>query len=281
MTNLKYLMNLSKVLARHIIPIFQRDNQDKPCLMGSGTLVVNEGHVFILTAAHVMDPLREGKELFYYVDDKWTQTISGDCVFTLPPTDTTRKDDRIDIGVIRLEGPKLPPYPTISQYPIAISALRPHALPRDDKEYLLVGFPASKAKAKQRGPDKVIGLKPFSYRNGSPPHKKYHELGFNPKIHILIGFDQKHVICEENGRRQCAPSPKGMSGSPLWLIYCANEHIDPLCPPIVGIVVEHHRKDRIMLATDIAVAIDAMKNGSSGKSVGTCHASPASMAPSE
>ena len=252
----KFIRHLSVDLCRHIIPLFRRYG-DRPRLFGSGTLATDGHSFFIITAAHVIDGAFEGKEVFYYVEPGLTQTIGCDCVTTLDKIGGSRDDDHYDIGVFRIEGPRFPPYPEVNAYPIRMSALRPYALPRDNKEYLLVGFPASRAK--QRGIDKVIGLRPFSFRNGSLPLEKYHALGFNPEVHILLGFDQKRVI-DEKGSIYSAPAPHGMSGSPLWLIYSENEKLDPLFPSIVGIVTEHYKSNGFILATDIAVALNIISD---------------------
>jgi hypothetical protein len=252
----KYVRDLSDTLLRHVIPLFAK-HRGVPILAGSGTLVSVGDKCFLITAAHVVDPIRAGGELFFYVAKGWTQTLSGNGVLTSMPSSGNRNDDLLDIAVFELSGPKLPPYPELDKHPISAAAFRPHALPRDDKEYLLVGVPSSQAIAHPI--DKVLRLQTYSYRNGSLPESRYPELGLDCRTHIALGFHERKVLTDD-GRFTNAPSPTGLSGSPLWFLYSESEMLDPLTPQIVGIVTEHKKLKRFILATDIAYAIEAMRN---------------------
>ena len=252
----KYVRDLSGVLAKHVVQLFVK-HQGAPKLVGSGTLVSANDEFFLITAAHVVDPIRTGAELFFYVATGLTQVLSGNGVLTRMPVSGDRKDDLLDIAIFKLTGPRMPPYREVDKFPISISAFKPHALPRDDKEYLLVGVPSSQAIP--RLTDKVLRLQLYSYRNGSVPQSRYPELGIQPQTHIAIGFHQRKVMTGD-GRFTNAPNPSGLSGSPLWLLYSESEMLDPLAPKIVGIVTEHKKLKHIILATDISVAMGAMQN---------------------
>jgi len=252
----KYVRDLSDKLSRYVIPLFLK-HRGIPILVGSGTLVSVSNKCFLITAAHVVDPIRSGAELFFYVATGWTQNLSGNGVLTSMPPSGNRNDDLLDIAVFQLSGPRLPPYPEVDKLSIPATAFKPHALPRDDKEYLLVGVPSSQATPRRT--DGVLRLQTYSYRNGSLPHSRYLDLGLDPRTHIAIGFHQRKVLTDD-GRFTNAPNPSGLSGSPLWLLYSESEMLDPQTPQIVGIVTEHKKLKRFILATDIAVAIEAMRN---------------------
>ena len=229
-----------------------------PTLVGTGTLVSADDAAYIITAAHVLDPIRKGQDIFYYVKMGFTQKLSGRAVLTKPDNGKSRSDDRLDISVIRIDGPESPPFPEVEKYPIQLAALKSHALPRTAKEYLLVGVPASKASLKHRS--RILNLLPYSYRNGSVPESEYAEIGLSPRMHIALGFNQRRVI-DSNGRFINAPNLRGMSGSPVWLVYEDGIDVNQLiAPPIVGIFIEHRKNHKVLVATDIGVALDAMKN---------------------
>jgi hypothetical protein len=193
-----------------------------------------------------------GHELFYYVEPCIKRKLSGSLRLTKSPEGKNRKGDRLDVGVLKLEGLGLPPYPAVEKYPLPIGALLPNALPREGKQYLLVGFPASKSCVKRVAREVVSEL--YSYRNISVPFSKYADLDVSPQSHIVLGFDRKRTIGPDSHIR-AFPEPSGISGSPLWLLYDENGANDPAQTPIVGIAIEHHKNLHAIVATDIDVVL--------------------------
>src|SRR5690606_31468447 len=251
----KYVRPLAVELSRHGLLLF-RTRKGRPACFGSATLLMTRSYPRLLPAADVLDSARAGDAIFYYVEKGLTQTIAGECIVTLPEVGESHNDDRLDVAVVHLQGLRLPPYPAVNKFPIGIDALRPYALPRHNKEYLIVGFPASKAKTKVAVGGGIVRLRPYVFRNGSVSDSAYEGLGIDPRVHIAVDFNQREVVADDGSRRE-APNPDGMSGSPLWMIHSEHEHIDPLNPPIVGILIERRKKDRVLIATDVAVALKA------------------------
>jgi hypothetical protein len=245
----RYVRNLSIVLTRHIIPLFYR-HRGKPDLTGAGTLVSSKKAHYLITAAHVIDPIKSGEELFFYVDKNMTQKLAGRAILSRPP-------NRADICVIQIQGPLLPPFEKVDKFPLSVDMLLPHAVPRDRKQYLLVGFPASKSKSNRTR--KTINSVPYSFRNMGAAESKYSALGLDPRFHILLAFDQDRIIVSE-GEFRSFPSPKGMSGSPLWLLYDAVHPNDPLTTPMVGVAVEHRTLEKVIVATDISFALELIND---------------------
>lgn len=168
------------------------------------------------------------------------------------PPGKSRESDRLDVGVYKLEGPALPPYPTIQKYSLPISALLPNALPREGKQFLLVGFPASKSRANPVS--RELASEPCSFRNISALASKYSELGVTPQNHIVLDFDAKHTVMP-NKEIRTFPCPSGMSGSPIWLLHNESGPNDPAQASVVGIAIEHHKNKHAIVATDIVVAL--------------------------
>ncbi|MGH9962405.1 MAG: hypothetical protein ACREBC_35700, partial [Pyrinomonadaceae bacterium] len=168
------------------------------------------------------------------------------------PEGKNRKGDRFDVGVLKLEGPGFPPYPKVEKYPLAIGALMPNTLPREGKQYLLVGFPRSKSRANPVAREVVSEVS--SFRNISVPPLKYADLGVDPQSHIVLSFDRKRTVGPDSQIR-VFPEPSGISGSPVWLLYDENGPNDPAQTPIVGIAIEHHKTHHAIVATDIDVAL--------------------------
>jgi len=246
------IKQLSDVLLRHIIPIFAEAPCRKPKLIGSSFLVSSGKDSYLVSAAHVFDELQNDHELFFYVEPKTKRKLSGNLRLTKIPEGKNRKEDRIDVGVLKLEGPGLPPYPKVEKYALPINALMAEALPRERKEYLLVGFPESRSRVNPIARD--LASKPYSFRGISIPLQKYAELGINPQSHIVLSFDRKHTVGHD-GQICTFPEPSGISGSPVWLLYDEHGPNDPNQTPIVGIAIEHSKTSHTIVATDITIAL--------------------------
>jgi hypothetical protein len=243
---------LSNLLLQYIVPLFIERRGSKPQLVGSSFLVSSRTSSYLVSAAHVFDELKAGHELFFYIEPNTRRKLSGNLRLTKMPPGKDRKCDRLDVGVLKLEGPALPPYPLVQKYPLPISAFLPKALPREDKQFLLVGFPESKSRAMPAA--RHLTSEPYSFRNISAPTSKYGELGVTPQSHIVLSFDVKRTVLP-NGDVRTFPKPSGMSGSPIWLLSDHDRPTDPLQTPVVGIAIEHHERKRAIVATDIDIAL--------------------------
>lgn len=243
------IQQLSDHLLQHVVPLFAYGLNGKPQLVGSSFLVSHQDSFYLISAAHVFDELKAGHELFYYTSQKTIRKLSGSLRLTKCDD---RKFDRLDVGVLKLEGPALPPYPQVEKYPVPLSALKANALPREGKQYLLIGFPASKSRANPVA--REMTAKPCSFRNDAAHQKIYTELQIKPNDHIVLNFDLSKTVMP-NAEIRKFPDPKGMSGSPVWLLYDENGPNSVCQTPIVGIAIEHRKNQRVIIATDIKIAL--------------------------
>jgi hypothetical protein len=237
---------LSNVLSRHIMPLFA-EVSGKPKLVGTGFLVSSGENHYLISAAHV---LRE-ESLFFYSEPKTTRKLGESRRVTKIPNGKGREDDRIDVGVLRLEGPGLPPYPRVEKCPLPITALKSNALPREDKQYLITGFPETKSRLKPGASG--VESQVYSYLGVSAPCATYAKIGVDPQDHIVLSFDKKQTVI--NGKVCESPEPSGMSGSPVWLYYDEDGPNNPMQTPVVGIAIEHLKNHHAILVTDIGVAL--------------------------
>lgn len=242
---------LSNLLSHHLVPLFAAAPGGKPKLVGSSFLVSSGVSSYLVSAAHVFDELKAGHELFFYIEPKVIRKLSGQLRLTKTPSGKDRKYDRLDVGVLKLDDAVLPPYPKVQKYSLPISAFMTNAQPREGKQYLLVGFPASKSRVNPAARELKSELRCF--RNISAPASKYSELGVSPENHIVLGFDVKNTVMP-NRKIRAFSSPSGMSGSPIWLLYDKDGSNDSVQTSVVGIAIEHHKTERAIVATDIDIA---------------------------
>jgi len=249
------ISKMATLLARHVLPLFLDDRHGKPQRCGSGFLVSAGTASYLISAAHVFDAVKGGHEPYFYIGSKTKRKLSGSARLTRAPAGRSRRSDKLDIGVLRLEGPGLPPYPAIEKYPLPIGALKPNALPREGKQYLLVGFPGTQTSLNSAR--RQVTTKLYSYRNISYPAGEYQSIGVDVQSHIAVIFDRKKSLGAD-GNLRMFPDPAEMSGSPVWLLYDENGPNDPTQTPVVGVAIEHRANHRAIVATDIGLALDYM-----------------------
>jgi hypothetical protein len=249
----KKVEEISTQLSRFIVPLFIDGGGKKPMLCGTGLLVSASTSSFLISAAHVFDELKDGNEIFFYIEPKTKLKPSGRILLTKIPEGKSRKQDILDIGVLKFEGPHQPPYPAVDKYTMSVDAFLSNALPREGKTYLLVGFPGSKSPVNPI--KREVKSKVYGYRNISYPANKYSDFGVKPESHISIIFDRKRSIGPD-GNLRSFPDPRGMSGSPVWLLKSEEEEPNKPNPiSVVGVFIEYRKNQRVLLATDIGLAL--------------------------
>lgn len=240
---------LSAILSRYIVPIFSDDSGRRPELIGTGFLVSSASGSFLLSAAHVLDYPRP---LFFYAAPKIKRWLSGDCRLTKSPDGKRRESDRLDVGVLKLRSPGLPPYPEVGKHALPVSDLMAGALPREGKVYLVLGFPASKSRPHLVRRD--VTSEPHAIFNTSVRMEKYYEVGVASDSHIIIAFEETQAL-RPNGEVRTFPKLAGMSGSPVWLLYDETGPNDPTRTLVVGIFIEYKKTDHALIATDVGIAL--------------------------
>jgi hypothetical protein len=245
------LARLSEDLGRSVVPIFTIGRRGKPEGCGTGLLVSRNDQVFLVTAGHVIGDHEYNKKLFFYVNRNTTRNLLASFrkTFSLYPD---HKDDRLDIAVLRLDGFNSLPFGKSVKRPLPFSALKPFATPRDKKHYLVTGFPGSKSR--YHVPSKLVRSAPYAAYCMSA-ELEYQKYNFLEETHIALNFDQRDVHAGDFGHSLNFPDPRGMSGSPVWLLFDENGN-NPIDTPVVGIMIEHRSDKRLLIATDIAIAID-------------------------
>ena len=242
---------LSIPLSEYVLPLFVDSPGKFPEMFGTGFLVQDGEAIFLVSAAHVLD---RANHLYYYIEPGITRRLSGRIAKSTPPNDGPRGSDHLDIAVLKMEGPRLPPYPDIAKRTMPISMLLPSALPRDDKQYLVVGYPSSKSKANRQ--HREVKSQPISFRNVSAVRAQYDTLGVTPETHIILPLDLKKTVALK-GKIQPFVSPHGLSGSPMFLLPTGWNKGE--ATPVVGVVIEHYKNERALIATDIGFVAEIIR----------------------
>ena len=237
------------VMAKVVVPLYQEDGRGRPSSYGSGFFIKAGEHHFLVSAAHVLETIK-AKPLFYYSAPEIKRKLSGKLL--LNPWQGDRKNDPIDIGVLRLSGEGLPPYHEVGKFSIDVSFLRHRCLPRSGKHYMIVGFPASQSHVNPAL--RQVAATAYGYRNCSIKEDEYCKHGLSPETHLALPLDLE-LCFDSNVKHRNFPRPQGMSGSPIWILYDEDGRDEPQVLPIVAVGTKYWRKERLLVGTDVAVVI--------------------------
>jgi hypothetical protein len=242
------------VLAKFVVPVYESDSRLRPSLLGSGFFVRAGERHFLISAGHVLETLK-ARQLFYYVSPGITRKLSGRLLLNSWQGD--RENDPIDVGVLWLSDEELPPYPEIDKFAIDVSYLRPALLPRSGRNYIIVGFPASRSEVNPVA--REVAVTAYGYRSHSIEDSAYSKYGLTPGANLVLPLDLE-VGFDSSGKHRNFPRPQGMSGSPVWVLYDEDGRDDSRVIPIVAVGTKYRKNERLLVGTDIAVALDMIND---------------------
>jgi hypothetical protein len=233
------------VLSQFVVPLY-RDESGRPTQVGTGFFVRAGKANFLVSAAHVLEL---GTSLFYYVEPNVTAALAGDRRLSKWTGD--RENDPVDVGVLKLST-STPPYPGVGKYAVDFSYLRPGLLPRADKIYSIIGFPATRSKVDTTA--KQVSSTVYAFRNRSIPDADYAALGCSPSSHVVHSMDLRDGVDSE-GRQRTFPKPQGMSGSPILMLLDEQPTVDIRSFPIVAIGTKYRKSRKALIGTDVDIAV--------------------------
>jgi hypothetical protein len=242
------------LLVKFCVPLYQYGRNRRPHLNGTGFFVRSGAHNFLVSAAHVLDTAKTDG-LFFYIDTGTVRHLSGKLLRT--KGEGNRSMDLIDVGVLHLSGDSVPPYPNADKFPMDFSYLCPRYRPRTGKDYIFIGFPASKSKVS--GARREVAVTPYGFRNEPIEEGMYSSHGLNPEMHIALKLDVRKGF-GPGGTKQHFPDPGGMSGSPIVVLYDYHGQNDDRIFPVVGVATRHRKASRLVFGADIAYVVDAIQN---------------------
>lgn len=241
-------------VSRYVVPIFT-DQNGAPVSVGSGLLLNTQISHVLVTAAHVLDGIREGRSYYMYIAPATKRAIVGDVLLSKIPSSGIRDDDLVDIAVVILEGSgdELPPFDQVGKDSLPINRVMVQGIPRAERRYAFLGFPASKAKVNRV--EKYVSSSSYAYLSSSESIEAYGRLGLEEEFHIVLPFHKRNIVTL-NATKVNFPSLEGMSGSPLWELRPAMEGDRR----VVGIMIrDKSRRHHVVVAADIWFALKMLE----------------------
>jgi len=240
------------LLTKFSVPLYSDINR-KPTQLGTGFFVKKGKDCFLVSAAHVLDKsISHG--LYYYATPDKIRNLSGRMVRS--KITENRINDIIDIGVVKMTGGVLPPYPEVEKFAMDISDLKPSYVPRLGKHYIFLGFPSTKTKLNNL--NYTIEATLYSYRSDSIPDSEYSKYGVSNDTHIVLPMDLRKGY-DSNGNLVNFPKPQGMSGSPVIVLYELEDGSSRTFP-VVGVAIEYRKPNKVVIAADVKYVLEAVEN---------------------
>lgn len=241
------------VLTHFPVPLYLEDDYGRPSLHGTGFFVKSGEAHFLVTAAHVLDTAHD-RGLFFYVEPGRIRKVTG--VSTRSGRSAAgRAKDIIDIGAVRLTKDSVPPYPGVAKYPMELEYLHQEYLPRGNRGYGILGFPATKSKVSRA--EATVLAAPYAYLCQPIADGDYSRFGFDPKTHLLLHLNLK-VGYGPGGDQQHFPKPQGMSGAPVFVLYSDGPEDNARVFPVVAVGIEYRPREKLLIATDVGYVLEAI-----------------------
>ncbi|MCB0486656.1 MAG: hypothetical protein KDC47_10710 [Flavobacteriaceae bacterium] len=197
---------------------------------------------YLVSAAHVLEPLQEKVELSYYIDNQQVVKLND---YTL------KLNKVVDVGALKLSKENSPPYTKIEKYALHYSSLPLNKFSGQDNVYSINGFPNTYMQL-SRNPKEIIS-KPFHYFSISASQSRYKEMNVNPRDFTLIDFTKDRCLTSDN-EAVVSPDLFGVSGGPVTLA-CEGEIYNEDKIIVVGIAIEWDKRNKIIKVANIRHAI--------------------------
>ena len=241
----------SMEIRQTIVPILGESEKGEPCPVGSGVLISIEGRNWIVTAAHVLDEAEFGN--LYLGGERDLLILEGDFFkSSLPPTG--RKDDRIDLGYVCVDSVSdglsknfcfLPEFHTETTHQT-----------EEGRNYLFTGYPHKGVKLKK--PERKVAPLLHSFESKGIELLRYGAMGLDPRAHIAIGFNAKRAK-NRDGKIETPKDQRGTSGGGVWIAGSGSVGTADVVPRLVGLVIEHRRSEKALVATKIGPLISKIR----------------------
>jgi len=230
--------------ARHVLQLFDVPVGKRPSLFGNALLVRHLGRVFLVSAGHVLNaPPSAGRRLFYFAKtgQRLARLRIGGVAFT---QGTAEFDGRDVLDLAAGELLSELPNPDVKE-PLESSRIVSLGPPAPGDVYVATGFPSSRSKADPSNNRLTTILSAF--RTTLAPVAASANLRVHPVLQLVLSLNVEQMNFPD-GSVGAIADPAGMSGSAIWLM----RENELKC---AGILIEHHRPKKLLVATDIAVGV--------------------------
>ena len=233
--------------------LFQKGKTEFPVPNGCVVLFEYNSNYYCFSNAHVIADSQLGST-FFLLNDGTSMTVGGQTFFTKLPATNRRKDDPLDIAVVKLNPIIVANLIKSGYHFISINQVKTaHTLVRKDT-LLIAGYPASKTKIH---PIKnKIRFNPLILRT-IPFLKDLQKLNYSIVFHHVVEYPRNTFKETTTNKITRAPKPYGISGSGLWLLNQNSSSEYELI--LIGILSEYDDNRALLISTKVDLFIDLLR----------------------
>lgn len=220
--------------------------------VGSGFLLQVKDDVFFITAAHV---LHERHDCTLHIPGAGKPVpLEGTAYGTGLLRPTAAPNFQHDLAFLKLK-PELRDQITGSRI-LTPGDFAVDDLPAAATLYGFVGFPAE---INRPSPDRKLQRSSIYYGCQPAAKSAYEWLRYDMRTHFVGEFDRANVV-DGRGRIVEGPSPKGMSGGPVWnLGKIPDAMAGETTPAVIGIMIEWWEEKEWLVGLRIALVTEAIR----------------------
>lgn len=237
---LKKLRAAADRLERHVVPVFHAPDDSELQPAGSGVLARLGDRAYLISAAHVLDHCHTG--VFVPHRNGSIEPLVNPTVVTGRPSGTTREDDRIDIGFVRLTADETEAVGLERTLDLDVVSGPP--MPSVTTLFLVLGFPL-----RDHSMDPSAGTMTgelTSFMTGMADQMAYRRADIDERSQLLLRLDRR-VIGTKNAVG-APPEMKGISGGGVWPVRIDVDRPEDQTPLFAGIVIERPKRFQVSLA---------------------------------
>jgi hypothetical protein len=187
------------------MPIFRSTNTEATRQVASGVLLRLDDRLIIMTAAHVIDQMKES--ILHLPTESRIEPIDGQGNCDELPYGLCRAHDMVDIGYIELASTQAARLHPLLK-PAGVNDLLLSGDLEDGDLFTFVGYPWRKSRA-FGGESRTEQV---TYTGHLLHRDRYNELGFDRNIQIAVGMRLKKTYSSRYASHKIAPHPQGISG---------------------------------------------------------------------
>jgi hypothetical protein len=228
------LRRTAGILVRYVIPVFQLNDRDKPNSEGSGVLARLGDRFYLVTAAHVLDACTTG--VFIPQGRHGIIPLTGNSIVTGRKPGTTRLEDQVDIGFIRLSDEETSRFG--SECFLDLEHVTAPPMPNKTTMFVVLGFPARDQEDDFQ--NSTITTPLTNFMTGHADERAYCLAGVDQRANILLKYVPKNIVTKRS--IGSPPDFHGISGGGVWPVSIFDEPDIDSPPVFAGIVVERPEK---------------------------------------
>lgn len=228
--------------------------------LGTCTLLQIAGQRFLVTAAHVLDEYKKAE--LWVGGMRHVVPLTGRFVDSIAPGGL-RKQDHHDIAILQV-------HEALGQALGDVIYIGPESMSKNQRQaekkvlYLWIGYPNSKNKNVHATRREVDAEFWNHIGPGGLTHDGLGEWAKKTTEHLFIDVPKKHAK-NAAGEKINAVHPKGTSGGAIFYVrdfsnastFCPGTKCRPM---LEGIIIEGHLNERVLVAVQIGVVIQAVRD---------------------